>query len=643
MVFVAKAQYTRYIVKLKDKKSSFTLANPTAYLSPKAIARRAKSRTAIDSTDLPIVPAYVAAIQAVPNVTILNQSKWLNQILIKTTDPTAMTTILQLPFVQNTAPVAAVPNPLGTNPSLEKFRNLEGTPITNQLQAPLQIMASNSFNYGNSYNQIHLQEGEYLHNLGFTGKGITIAILDAGFLNYKTNSGFDSVRLQNRVLGEWDYVMNEQSVNEDNFHGANCFSIISGNRPGSYVGSAPHANFYLLRTEDAATEYPVEEQNWVAAAEYADSVGADMISSSLGYVDFNDASFNHSYLQRDGNTAMITIGADLAAKKGILVCNSAGNNGNLTTDFKYVSCPADGDSVLTVGATNVAGLIAGFSSYGPNGAGKIKPDISSVGWGTYLINSSGNVVTGNGTSYSNPLAAGLIASLWQAFPELSNMEIIDAVKRSSNKYSNPDIRYGSGIPNFRLALLDLMVRNTTHQSSIKDCYAQVNWSIKDDTSSRYIVERKLPAEEQFTPIHNFRSSSLNFQQQQYTYKDTLGFPGIGAVHYRVKLITEKDSTIELFSSIHQISIPCIDKNKILITPNPVYNATYVILNTPEITDQLEVVVTDLQGRKVFQFTGKKTQEYFSLPVQTQQWKPGIYILQVYMNHKRMSEKKLVKL
>src|SRR4030095_4114842 len=318
-------------------------------------------------------------------------------------------------------------------------------------------------------------EGEYMHDRGYTGAGITIAILDAGFSGYKTNPAMDSVRLQGRILGEWDYVMNESSVTEDHPHGLYCFSIIAANKPGAIVGSAPHASFWLLRTEDAAQEYPVEEQNWVVAAEFADSAGADMISSSLGYADFDDPSYNHSYAQRDGNTTIITKGADFAAKKGMIVMNSAGNYGARADDFKYVSCPADGDSVVAVGATDMAGNIASFSSWGPNGAGKIKPNIVSVGQGTTLANTSGNAASGNGTSFSNPNMAGLIACLWQAFPEFSNMEIIDGVEKSAHKYNAPDDRYGYGIPNFRKAFAGLILKTFNGALTNDNCVTTINW------------------------------------------------------------------------------------------------------------------------------------------------------------------------
>ena len=450
------SQSTRFIVQLKDKKgTAFTLANPSAYLSQKAILRRTKQNINIDSTDLPISAAYLDSIRNVPNVTVKNISKWLNQVLIQTADAAAIAKINSFPFVKVTNAIAPKPNPIIQEEINRKFKEeiypiKDRNPLINQANRGAQT-SNVQLNYGSSYNQIHIHEGEYMHDRGYTGAGITIAILDAGFSGYKTNPAMDSVRLQGRILGEWDYVMNEASVTEDHPHGLYCFSIIAANKPGSIVGSAPHASFWLLRTEDAATEYPVEEQNWVVAAEFADSAGADMISSSLGYVDFDDPTYNHTYAQRDGNTSIITKGGDYAAKKGMIVMNSAGNYGAMASDFKYVSCPADGDSVVAVGATDMAGNIASFSSWGPNSAGKIKPNIVSVGQGTTLANTSGNAASGNGTSFSNPNMAGLIACLWQAFPEFSNMEIINAVQQSAHLYNNPDVRFGYGIPNFRKA------------------------------------------------------------------------------------------------------------------------------------------------------------------------------------------------
>ena len=459
VVLFSKAQSTRHIVEFTDKKGTqFSLGNPSAYLSAKSIARRTKQKISIDSTDLPLSKTYLDSIAAVPNVVIRNQSKWLNQILIITSDASALAKINSFPFVKSVKAIAPLARPTEDIIAKKKDQTYElGNELLSRMNNGTKTEGVNDIQYGGTFNQIHIHEGEYLHNLGFTGDGITIAVLDAGFQAYKTNPALDSMRLQGRVLGEWDYVMNEASVNEDYVHGAYCLSIIAANRPGTIVGSAPHASFWLLRTEDVYSEYPVEEQYWIAAAEFADSAGTDMISTSLGYNIFDDPSYNHTYPERNGNTTMITRAADFAAKKGIIVTASAGNDGQRTDDYKFVSCPADADSVLTVGAVNGAGTIAAFSCWGPNSAGKVKPNVVSVGQGTILANTIGNPIGGNGTSYANPNMAGLVACLWQAFPEFTNMEIIDAVQHSADRFLTPDERYGYGIPNFRIAYNQLLI------------------------------------------------------------------------------------------------------------------------------------------------------------------------------------------
>ena len=462
----AEAQYTRHIIELKDKRgTAFSLANPSAFLSTKALARRTRQKLTIDSTDLPVSAVYMDSLRGVPNIAILNVSKWLNQVSIRTNDATALQRIAAFPFVKRTAPIASG-NRASDRPLDKQPQGL----ASKSKQAEFGEAQVNVLNYGKSYNQVHLHEGEYLHNLGFTGEGMLIAILDAGFFGYKTNPAFDSIRLQNRILGEWDFVANEQSVNEDHAHGMYCFSILAANRPGLMVGTAPHAKYYLFRTEDAASEYPIEEQNWAVAAERADSLGVDMISSSLGYAEFDNPAFNYSYAQRDGNTAIATKAADLAAKKGILVMNSAGNSGQETNDFKYISSPADGDSVMAVGAVDINGNMAAFSSWGPNGAGKVKPNIVSVGVATTIADENGNPQNGNGTSFSNPNIAGLIACLWQAFPDFNNMQIIDAVQRSASKYLSPDNRFGYGIPNLKKAveILEQWKTGSQYQTLLKD-------------------------------------------------------------------------------------------------------------------------------------------------------------------------------
>jgi subtilisin family serine protease len=442
-----KAQFSKYIIKFKDKNGTpFSINDPSQFLSFKSLQRRTRQNIAIDETDLPVAPAYIDSVRLAGTVTILNKSKWLNQVCIQTTDASALVKINSFPFVLSSQPV---------------MRSLSNITSTNKFNEQIDTIAvqnisqttTDYFNYGASKAQISIHEGEFLHNMGFTGEGMLMAIMDAGFFHYKTITAFDSVRNNNQIAETYDFVKNEISVDEDSQHGMYCLSIIAANWPGQLVGSCPKAIYYLYRTEDAGSEFPVEEQNWAAAAERADSIGVDVFSTSLGYTTFDNSIFNHTYQDLDGNTTIIARANDLAAKKGIISLVAAGNEGSRT--WHFISTPADADSVLTIGAVNSSGAAAGFSSYGPSGDGQIKPTVASVGEGTAVANTNNQPAFGNGTSFATPNMAGLIACLWQAFPDFSNMEIIEAVKRSSSIYSNPNDRIGYGIPNFRKAYYDL--------------------------------------------------------------------------------------------------------------------------------------------------------------------------------------------
>ncbi len=440
---IGQAQYTRHIIELTDKKGTVhSLSNPQTFLSAETIARRKQFNIAIDSTDLPVSKVYLDSIAKAGKVEILNSSKWLNQVLIKTSDQAALNKISQFPFVKKRSPIANRPSAINE----EKF--IETITETNLTQTVASTKAT-TLNYGNSIKQVNIHEGEFLHNKGFQGNGIKIAVLDAGFFKYQNIAAFDSLKINGQLKMTWDFVDNNASVNEDDAHGMQCLSILAANLPGAFVGTAPASSYYLFRTEDVASEFPVEEQNWLAAAERADSIGVQLISSSLGYNTFDDASFNYTYADMNGKKTMITRGAAMASNKGMIVMNSAGNSGS--SAWKYLIAPSDGIDVLAVGAVNSLKQIAPFSSYGPSSDNRVKPDIASVGWNTFLISTNGTVAQGNGTSFSNPNIAGLVACLWQAFPEFSNKEIIAAVRKSGDRYSNPDVRTGYGIPNMRLA------------------------------------------------------------------------------------------------------------------------------------------------------------------------------------------------
>ncbi len=441
------AQEYKYLIHFSDKNNNgFSLTNPQAFLSNKSIDRRAKQNIKIDSTDLPLTISYVDSLSKLPTIRILNHSKWFNQVVISLTDTTQLHQVDQFSFVRSFEPV---------NNNLRKKipGRVSGiqTNVCKNTLAPLNTFGPDTLNYGASQGQIYIHNGEYLHKQGFHGEGMTIAMLDDGFNNYLTNPAFDSIRNENRILGTYDFVNLKISVNEEDQHGANCFSIIAADLPGTFIGTAPAASYWLFKTEDITSETPVEEENWVAAAEFADSAGVDLISTSLGYGYFDDSVYNLDYATRNGHTSLVSRAANFAVSKGMIVTASAGNSGGLTGEQKYILCPADGDSVYAVGSVDASGQIAGSSSWGPNSSGQVKPDGVSVGEGAFFVAPDGNVNSGSGTSYSNPNLAGLITCLWQAFPGFASYEILNAVRFSSNLYNTPDNRYGYGLPDFEKA------------------------------------------------------------------------------------------------------------------------------------------------------------------------------------------------
>ena len=434
--YLSKSQQLQYVVRLTDKNNTiYKLDNPSVYLSQRCIARRQQYKINIDSSDLPVISSYIKSISSFNGITYLSESKWLNAILIKCSDTNVLQNIRQLSFVSDIMLVA------GNHQTMRKSRD-----AVHHISGSHNNGTADYSYYGSSFKQIHIHNGEYLHDKGFRGNNMQIAVLDAGFYHYQSIRAFDSLISNKQVLGVKDFVAYNNSVNEDDNHGELCLSIMASNVPGEMIGTAPKASYWLLRTEDQLSENLVEEYNWVVAAEYADSCGADIISSSLGYNKFNNRHSNHSYLNFYNNSTLVSQGAAMAVRKGMIVCNSAGNEGS--NGWKYIVFPADADSVCTVGAINTSGHIASYSSHGY--PGKVKPDIVSTGASTVVYTASG-AGTVNGTSFSNPNIAGLIACLWQAFPHFNNMMILEALYKSADRYNKPDNRYGYGVPDMKTA------------------------------------------------------------------------------------------------------------------------------------------------------------------------------------------------
>jgi len=640
--FSAFSQYTRYIVQFKDKKGTpYTLSNPSAYLSAQAIARRTRYNISIDSTDLPITPAYIDSILAVPNVSFINLSKWMNQVCVKITDPAALTKINSFPFVKVSSPMAAR-LATGAAPGPDPARKLEdiqpGQPVVN---APTGVL-SNYYNYGNNLPQIHIHQGEYLHNLGFHGENMTMAVIDAGFYSYRTNPLFDSLRLNNQILGAFNYVDPSSDVNNQSAHGLQCLSIIAANRPGIMTGTSPKSKFWLFKTEDDPTEYPVEEQNWVAAAEFSDSAGTDIISTSLGYSYFTDHSFDLVYPLRDGHTSLITRAANMAYAKGMIVMASAGNDGNRTDDFKYIVCPADGDNVFAVGATDVNGTLGTFSCWGPNYSGAIKPNAASVGWNTVTGNIFGDPITGSGTSFACPNLAGLVTCLWQAFPESPNREIMDATQKSAHKYNSPDNRLGYGIPNFKKAFSALVAARFQGSIVTDGCAATLNWTGKDNSTMYYQIERRTDTDTGFIKIATVNGKTAAFQLNSYSYSDTVKSFSLGQVVYRLKEVLT-DTTLLLMSGSNTITAPCFSLlNEFTVSPNPFKSVLYLNVNTSYPIQHMSITLTDMKGRTVYQYQGSAPSGKFNLSIPAARLAAGVYILSVRDGEKILYRRKLLR-
>ena len=426
-------------VYFKDKPDNdFYLSNPLEMLSQKALDRRTKQGIALDDKDVPLHQPYIDVVASSVGITVMAKSKWLNALHIRGTQ-TDIEVLKLLEFVER---VDFADKSLNSNARVKSRQEISTVKKEGEVQS--------DFNYGTSANQIQMLNGHLLHQQDYTGTGMTIAVLDAGFPGVNTTQPFQRLRDKGLIRGGYNYLSRSDDFYTAGTHGTIVLSSMAGYIEGQLTGTAPDADYYLFITEDSTSENPVEESYWVEAAEVADSLGVDVINSSLGYFKYDDPRYSYSYENMDGQTAFISRGADIAVSRGVFCVVSAGNSGNTSTP--HIGAPADAIDVLTVGAVDANESYVSFSSIGPSYDNRVKPDVMARGYQVTMATIEGNLGSASGTSFSSPITAGLVACLWQALPNKTNTELRELIKESADRYNSPTIQYGYGIPDFNRAL-----------------------------------------------------------------------------------------------------------------------------------------------------------------------------------------------
>ena len=433
------SQEDAWVYFIDKPNAQFYFDNPLEMLSQRALDRRTNQGIALDILDVPIYQLYFDQISTSSGIEVKSKSKWMNAVHVRGSI-SAIDALADLTFVSN---IQFANRSLNTQNRIAN--NSENKAVNKQLDV------QENFVYGNSSNQIQMLNGHLLHQQDYTGTGKIIAVMDAGFPNVNTASSFQRIRDNNQILGGYNFVARNENVYTSNSHGTLVLSLMAGYFENQLVGTAPDANYYLFITEDSADENPVEESYWVEAAELADSLGVDVINTSLGYFAYNNPSYSYTYADMNGVTSFISRGADIAFSRGMICVTSAGNSGNSANP--NISTPADAIHTLTVGSVKFDETYSTFSSIGPTFDGRIKPDVMAQGQNPYFSTTSGSVSNASsGTSFSGPIIAGMVASFWQAIPWATNQQVVDFVLQSADRFTNPTTQFGYGIPNFQVAL-----------------------------------------------------------------------------------------------------------------------------------------------------------------------------------------------
>lgn len=424
--------------------AAYYLANPLQMLSQRALDRRTAQGIALDNTDVPIAQTYIDQVTASTGITVMAKSKWLNALHVRGTQANIQL-LSGLLFVSHIQFANASLNSRHSN-------TIQKTTVIQPVNKQLEVLTD--FNYGGSSNQIQMLNGHLLHQQNYTGQGKIVAIMDGGFPGVNTASPFQRLRDNNLILGGYNFPDRNTSIYTRNSHGTSVLSCMAGYVDNQLVGTAPDAQYYLFITEDTYSENPVEESYWVEAAEMADSLGVDVINTSLGYFEYDNPDYSYSYSDMNGIKTFAARGADKAFSKGMICVTSAGNSGNSANP--HIATPADAITTLTVGAVDASENYVSFSSIGPSFDGRVKPDVCAKGYLATVSNASGNIINANGTSFSSPILAGMVTTFWSAVPNMTNAQIVQFVKESADIYASPTIYKGYGVPDFQLALTNAL-------------------------------------------------------------------------------------------------------------------------------------------------------------------------------------------
>ena len=438
------AQQNRYVVTFTDKTASpFSLTAPLDYLSQRAVDRRVRNNIEITESDLPVNPSYLQAVREQGGI-VLFSSRWFNATLVEA-EPQVAETIRGLAMVKDVTLVAPSVLPSGSfGKPMDPSRHAEAarTALENDAQ---QVMIG--------IDQMHAD--------GWRGRGVVVAVLDSGFPGVDDGEAFAHLRTESRILDSWNFAWQRRDVFGFDDHGTMVLSVMAAKLKDRYAGALPEASYLLYATEFVPAEYRVEEYNWLFAAERADSAGADVINTSLGYTTFDDPGMDYTYADLDGQTTVVTRAANMAAERGIVVVASAGNQGSGA--WRYIGAPADGEHVLAVGAVDDQGKRSSFSSIGPSADGRTKPDVATMGFQTVLSADGQNVTRGSGTSFSAPLTTALAGGLLQSKPDLTAKEVVELVRSAGSQYTTPDDFVGYGIPSYQT--IRLVTATTPEQPS----------------------------------------------------------------------------------------------------------------------------------------------------------------------------------